>query len=207
MGKVFIVGTAPKIAPDFGVEWTHVPVEDKSSWPACNINACLLAACQVPQLSDTFLRVDDDTFFLRAQDADTFPNYYRGLLPEHVQMLSDRAGSLYYKSLLRTVAWLNARQVSNLDFEVHGPMRFEKAKLGALLARLKPETGFLSRSLYGNLHNLAGEPMSDSKIDLSLSPGQIERRVKDRPFFSVGDLGLTHAMRTFLGQIYPGRVP
>jgi len=204
--KVFIVGTKPRIKADFGVPWQHVPVTDLFGWPACNINECLRWACAIPELSDTFLRVDDDCFFLRDQDAEKTPFYARGDLATHVLAWKGKPGSAYLKSLEVTEDWLSSKGFPTLDFEVHGPMLFHKKTLGSLLAGLDPAKGYLIRSLYANVLRLPGAPLEDCKIATRLTTAQIESRIGDRDFFSIGDGGLSLVMRTFLGRRYTGQL-
>ncbi len=205
MGRVFVVGARPRIADDFGINWVHVPVTDRHDWPACNINDCLRRACQIEELSDTFLRVDDDCFFLRDQHAEATPYYRRGDLPTHRLLWKEKPKAPYARSLQATELWLKNAKLPLIDFEVHGPILFHKRTLGAFLAGLNPAVGYLVRSLYVNMLRLEGEPLPDCKINSSFSLAQIKGRLLGKPFFSIGDSGYTLAMRTFLERAFSGQ--
>jgi hypothetical protein len=201
-GRIVIVGAHPRcqVFPP----WQHVPMTDHHALPACNINDCLREACRSSQISETFLRVDDDCFLLKPADADLFPNYCRGTLHSHIEWFKTRPANPYATCLRTTEAWLTEQAFPTVNFEIHCPMLFQKTALLAILDRLNPVAGYLSRTIYGNIMKVPGVGISDSKINEPLTAGQIQARVHDRPFFSVGDKGLNKPMWDFLEATYNG---
>lgn len=204
VGNVYIVGAEPKMPSDPGLLYTWLPVDDLTDWPAANINHCLAEACRHPKISDTFLRVDDDCFFLQGQDADAIPDFQRGLLADHLARRRP-VGDMYGKSLQVTVDYLRAAGLPSVDFEVHGPMLFNKQSLGAVLDCLDPHVGYLSRSIYANTQLLTGRPLKDCKLNAPMPASEIREATAGRPFFSVGDGGLTHALWNFLDRTFTGQ--
>jgi len=200
--KVFVVGAHPRgPAP---VSWQHIPMTDHHTLPACNINACLREACRSPQISETFLRMDDDCFLLKPADAEAAPNYCRGTLRAHIEWFKTRPNNPYEACLRVTETWLTEQAFPTVNFEIHGPMLFQKSALLAILDRVNPSVGYLSRTLYGNIMKVSGTGINDSKINETLTTSQIQARVQHRPFFSIGDLGLNKPMWDFLESTYNG---
>jgi hypothetical protein len=195
--KVFFVGAFPRTSLS-GFSWAHIPLTDHHRLPACNINDCLREACRAQEVSETFLRMDDDCILLKPQAAETMPSYCRGSLRAHIEWFKTRPGNPYEQCLRQTEAWLKAQAFPQVNFEIHGPMLFHKPSLLSILDRLDPTVGFLTRTIYGNILKLPGTQISDCKISENLSPSQLVERTRGRPFFSFGDKGLNQALWSFL---------
>ena len=203
-GRVFVVGKAPRCGSP-GLTWTHVAVRDKHRWPACNINDCFRQACLTEEISDTFLRMDDDVFLSQPLRADAVPNYSRGNLRRHTRAWKTKTQNTYYRSLKETTLWLERQGLPLEDFEVHGPMLFNKRQLKAVLDTLDPRVGYLMRSAYGNFYRVPPTPLQDCKFTTVVPRDRITQRVQARPFFSVGDKGLTQTMRATLNMLFDCR--
>lgn len=151
--------------------WTlgihHLPREQNLSGYDNSLGN-LLAACHHPDISDTFWLFNDDFFIMRP--VTDLPDYNRGLIK--VRLADMRAkGQLsgYYKRAQNTMRHLVEHGIPEpLSYELHTPMRINKANMidtykqmrwGADdYIRLQP------RTMYGNLHEVGGEPIEDRKV-------------------------------------------
>jgi hypothetical protein len=153
--KIWIVGGKPK--------WyvgDHIPVEQVGNKYANAIkNLQALAKC--PDISDTFVLMNDDFFIVKK--INKIEQFYNGLLSDKINKYIKITGSsLYIKKLILTNNKLLKLEIKNpIDYELHIPMVMEKEKLFNIVDNY-PDC--LWRSMYGNLYNVGGTEMQDVKI-------------------------------------------
>jgi hypothetical protein len=153
--RVWIVGGKP--------DWyvgNHVPVEQGGNKYA-NAIKNLQALCKHPEISDTFVLMNDDFFIIKK--IDKIEQFYNGLLSDKINKYIKITGSsLYIKKLILTNNKLLKLEVKNpIDYELHIPMIMEKEKLFSIVDNY-PDC--LWRSMYGNLYNIGGTEMPDVKV-------------------------------------------
>lgn len=144
-GQVWIIGEKP--AWLHNVE--HVQVEDNFRYKSQNVRHKILTACQRTDLSERFVYMNDDFFFLRPQ---LLKPYAMSSLRALLELHKAKQGSNRYIGCMRsTLDYLVAAGVPEpVNFDLHYPMIFEKKKFVDLFAQEK-EAWFLYRSVYGNL--------------------------------------------------------
>ena len=161
--QVWLVGHRPHWASS---EVGHIPtVQDGSKWE--NTTTAMRAACEHPDVSDTFVWCNDDTFTMRPF-LDGMPVLHRGLLRDIVARRAGRPGyggrDEYGAGLGAALARLEGLGYGEaLCYEHHSPLPVGKA---AMVEALDVGAGLdvAKRSVYGNLAGLGGEFAEDVKI-------------------------------------------
>lgn len=163
-GKVFVVGERP--------EWLrnviHIDAVDGFSSPdhsykLKNATHKIRIACFHPEVSERFMLMNDDFFFLRP--IKEIPNFVLGNLNKGIANHITQDG-YYFKALCDTRDMLqSAGFVNPLNYEVHFPIVFEKRKFLKLTNSISwHAAGYLFRSLYGNIYNIGSVKRDDPKI-------------------------------------------
>lgn len=194
--KIFIVGELP--------EWltgvVHVPVPDNNKNKLLNARDKYLASTNIKELSDNFILMNDDFFFLK--QTDEIPNYTRGKMSDQILQHQTMSG-YYFKSLCDTRNRLLGMGIDEpIDFEVHAPIIFNKEKLKTVIAMMGTDKPYLLRSSYGNLENLDPKEVLDYKIGNIVNLfAQLKR---DENFLSISDaLIVDDDFRKWLMSRYP----
>ena len=119
-------------------------------------------------VTDDFWMFNDDFFIL--EKVEEFPYMFNGTLGEYVAHLrSMNRVHPYARRLDRTRVHLENKGLGTLNYALHIPMLFNKAKVLETL-RVFPDDPMF-RSLYGNLHKVGGVDSRDFKIsDLETIP-------------------------------------
>lgn len=174
---VWIVGYKPAWVTN--VE--YLPGNDQSS-PRANLYWNILNACRLPDLSDDIVLMNDD-FHLTAP-VQEIPVVYRGLLRDHIGLPRVQRGAAWWReSLQTTLTCLQAHGIAEpLSYELHTPFVVKKqlmAETLELFQHVTPDNPPQWRSLYGNLHQIGGEPHADGK---AYRPGPVSV-----PFHSTDD--------------------
>lgn len=195
--NIYVVGEQP--------EWLqnaiHIPAKDK--WHASkNIAEKIILACAIPDLSENFLFINDDHFFLKEADADHYPNYHCGPLKE-----TKVEPSNWYKNYLdNTIGWLERTGRPTLNFDVHTPIRYDKKLFTSLF------TGFNEictiKSIYGNIYFEKSQVVytADCKLRGYLTEDAARAMIAGKEIFSTGDQCLSSersAVRKILQELYP----
>lgn len=146
--RVFIVGNKPEFLRNVEYLW----VDDKYEWWR-NAFEKTKAAIKAG-ISDEFLLMNDDFFMLEDFDAEKYPYFYRGQLPE----TSTRQ---YIDVLLNTRKILKAEGKTTKHFGVHCPMRI----VGKQYLELEKyiNAPFSPRCMYGNLFVKNARNVEDCK--------------------------------------------
>jgi hypothetical protein len=149
--KIWVVGYKPDW---YSGNYVHVP---DTGGKFHNIVNCTKAITEVEEISDDFVLMNDDFFFLK--HIGDMPVYHGGLLKdkanEYIELGSRRYGNL----LLRTYNNLVRQGIRNpIDYDIHLPMPMNKHKLKESIKR-----AYFPRSGYGNIHEIGGTYISDVK--------------------------------------------
>ena len=118
VGRVFAFGHLPAYLRDV----QHVPMDDGGD-KARNLWAKYRAMIE-SDLSDPFLLMDDDIFFLRP--VSEHPLYYGGSLPALVEEHKDRA---YGRYMAQTLNLLRTHGLPERNFQLHQPLLIDKRTL------------------------------------------------------------------------------
>lgn len=200
-GRVFVVGEIP--------EWmtgvVHLPVRDPFSNKLKNARSKYLAACAERSLSAEFVLMNDDFFFL--ERTDEIPAYSRGTLAGMIERHPTQKG-YYFDAMRATRHRLDGMGVDPvLDFEVHAPMVFDKARLASIAGMVGEEKPYLLRTCYGNLANLEREDMSRAALNDFKAANLTEfvhQTSRTRPFLSINDaLVASVEFRTWIARKFP----
>lgn len=132
-----------------------------------NISRNMWIATKTPSISDNFIYMDDDVFFMRKID-EIYPAH-RGLIDLMIEFNESQGTDVYVRGYTNTKEKLIELGVEYpLSYELHIPMIFNKEKLKYLLElndkhALKAEI-FHIRSFYGNYYQIGGQHMNDVKV-------------------------------------------
>lgn len=163
--KVIIVGERPKWLQNV----IHIDVKDNFAnihgGKFKNVVKKIEAAAKDPRVSDHFVLMNDDFFFLK--DTDGIEPRTNGTLKEQLATYLDkRRNDQYYNLLLRTQRFLNKKGIEEpVSYAIHYPFVFEKQKFLDIIEEIdwfeKPCSW---RTLYGNLYDVGSVPSEDPKI-------------------------------------------
>ncbi len=189
--NVVIVGNCPNFARNL----IHLPCQDKNDVPDLNIRDKILVACNSPIVSEDFLFMNDDHFFLNDFNAAKFPNYHKGDLG---LAIAPRSMDAYRTRLLNTLNQLKNQRFPTLNFDIHTPILYNKEKFINMVKQFdwRVKEGLVVKSLYGNFYGLKAVQGTDYKVS---GEQQINPQA---PCFS------THAtvstqMQRFFQEVYP----
>jgi inositol phosphorylceramide mannosyltransferase catalytic subunit len=144
--KIFVVGHKP----DFLKNVIHIPFISKKETKFARVSEQIREACKDNRLSDSFICMNDDFFFLQPQEIKT---YHKGSLKDHIE---ERQEGTYKEFLKNTAELFN----NPLSYEVHYPMVIEKRKF----FQLPVNDNVMWRSYYGNYYKIPAEKTDDFKF-------------------------------------------
>ena len=158
--KVYIVGEKP--------EWVRnvefIPIlQDKSKMD--NVMTSMTAAVNHEAVSEDFILMNDDFFFMKRIEA--LPALNFGLIEEVIARYEYRypEGSRYISSMKRAHQLLVERGIAHpLSYELHVPMMFNKHKAMTMLR--DEQWPYHIRSYYGNIYATNGQSVDDVKVFL-----------------------------------------
>jgi len=162
-----------------------IPANDYPGRKEYSIYQKILTACQYNFVSDKFLMLNDDHYLLKPLHIDEIKYWYSGMLKDE---LNRRIGGRYKRAVEDTMQSLS-NILGNKDFnnyDIHVPIIYEKWAFKDTFHSMTQE--ICIKSYYCNRMGLAGEEMSDMKIDGPFSELDITSRIKDRLFFSTGTI-------------------
>lgn len=196
-GKVFIVGEMP--------EWmqgvTNIPCDDKFKNKLQNARAKYLTAANCSQISNNFILMNDDFFFLK--EVKEIPYYSRGTSYGAIENHQTKGG-YYYEALKRTKARIEGTGFTDevMDFEIHAPIIFNKEKLKNVMAVIGDEHICLLRTCYGNLMGVEHKIVDDFKV---AETKQFYKELrKGREFLSTTDsMVVSDEFRKWIWEKYP----
>ena len=155
--KVFIVGECPAWLQNV----THIRFPDPHQIKTANGVAKVLRAAKDNRISQKFVLMNDDFFFLKKQRV--VPYYYRGHTSEFIDKHRTKAG-YYYQTLQNTENFLIRQGIKNpKDYAVHAPIIYDKTKLRKL--RNRHLKGCSLRSVYANLEKVKSKKTKDFKAN------------------------------------------
>lgn len=202
--KVFIVGYKPEFLNNI----IHIPCRDDYREKHKNATQKIIMAALDKRVGDKFALMNDD-FFITKQ-LDNIPYYYDGKIINYLDNNQQNETAVYWKTMKRTMEALNKEA---LNYELHCPIVFEKAKIKELIDRFdlwrvlkfQSSGGYLIRSLYGNYFKVGGKEIKDNKFYW----GKMRERGdfnKNNIFFSVENKIIkTEIIQFMLNVLYPNK--
>lgn len=193
--RLFIIGSDPGF---LSKEVIYVPnhPEQRPNNKAWAIKEQLAKVCET-KISDDFISLNDDYFFLRP--ASEFPCRHKGTLSEG---LEKHGTGDYYRHLLATEQWLLKKKLPTWHFDGHWPFVYNKRKLKEVIASFDwksvpycPEM----RSLYCNTLGIKGEFAEDVKAN---RPQNWKSYCFDKEMFSVDDEAIDRNLWDFLISLF-----
>jgi len=192
--KIWVIGHKP--------DWyigDYVSVQDVGG-KFHNIANCTKAITEVEEISDDFVLMNDDFFFLKP--VGDMPIYHGGLLREKANSYLELGSKRYGTLLLRTCNSLVHLGIRNpIDYDVHLPMPMNKQKLKESINK-----AYFPRSTYGNLNNIGGTHIDDVKSYSSNSPlsqRSYDFKSGDLPFVSTEDDSFQEIYENILKEMFP----
>ena len=192
--NVWVIGGAPK-----WYKGKRIKVKqsgDKYSNARRNLNAL----CDSPDITESFILMNDDFFIMRP--VDDVPYLHGGSVYDKIKRHSAYApDSAYVRLLWDTLHVLANRGChTSYDYALHVPMVMEKAKL-------KPLLGYPAslRILYGNLYNVGGKFSDDVKYHRRLTngPEPYDFVKGDSPYLSSSDGTFKYVYSKKLKRLFP----
>ena len=214
VGSVYIIGERPQFLKNIN----HVYVKDRKQpcWKERNIMSKVLVACSLPELSENFLFLNDDHFFLPPVskiDISKFPFYHHKNELEETLERRKRGREFnldrYARSLRNTVRVLKERGLPLRHYDIHVPILYNKKHFVEIMAQYDWEKyfGYVVKSLYSNTLGVTPVELSDCKLLRSMSYKKIEARIEDRIVFSISDSSLSFKLKHTLQTLYPNHSP
>lgn len=163
-----------------------------------NIRLAMIAICNNPEISEDFVLMNDDFFLIKP--ITDWKVYNGGLLSNKITRYRQiHPTSTYVILLKKTLRQLKHMGIHNpLDYDIHVPMIFNKTKLLEIAyLQLKP------RSLYGNIHQIASETITDVKryaSDNYMNP--LSYIGSEYPFISTEDKSFNIVKEEILGDMF-----
>lgn len=195
--QVFVVGKKPAWLT--GV--IHLPMADRWNKER-NIMEKVSWACACPDLSNDFLFLCDDYYALTLQDANV-PAWASGDLLSLGRGISKHNN--YRFSVLNTAVVLKKCGLPTHHFDVHTPIVYNKNRFVELMQAYDWDIrhGYVVNSLYANSAGIEPVWMADVKLNAAHTLQDVVRLVQGRPWWSVGDGGLTPEVKALLRELYP----
>lgn len=152
-GKVYIIGDDPNLQ-----NIIHIPFRQTSDI-AHNTKAILDLACNTPEISENFVWMADDMYFMRR--VWRIPVLHRGTYDEVLERYTNRPYNFYVHRMRRTNETLKKMGVENpLCYELHVPFVINKQKW----LELNIPKDLNKLSMYGNLCKIGGTKTEDVKV-------------------------------------------
>ncbi|MEU5431701.1 hypothetical protein AB0H73_39790 [Streptomyces olivoreticuli] len=158
--KVWMVGYRPSWVAN-SVEFVRAP-SPEGKWEGAS--ARMRAACESPRIPENFLYFNDDFFVMRP--VSEVPVLNLGSLHTHIEHL--RGSQKYKDSLMETYRFLRKRkqprELSPISYELHVPLPVRKEGMLKAIEEAREVRRPQCRSLYGNIHKIAGILAGDCKV-------------------------------------------
>lgn len=204
INKVWVVGQRPAWCTAYHIPCSDIYTHNKDA----NIIRKVLAACSDDRITEKFLFVNDDHFFLERETARYFPNYAKGPLWSSSKSVS------YVRRVENTRAVLRARGYPAWHFDVHAPMVIDRLLCAQTFNMFDyvdvHGPGLLFKSIYGNALRLPPiAPFDDLKVGnhfAHLPKADLDYLFSWRPVFSTAPT-VTPNIRHWLEDRFPDPSP
>lgn len=195
-GNVYIIGDIPNWVQCVN----HISFKEKS-YKEKNILDKMLIACNDRFITNPFLFINDDHFFVETTDVSKYPNYTDGYLQNAIDNRERK--DEYQAMMIATLNELKRCGLPQLNYDIHCPMLIDKVKFPEIMSKHNFDipNHLLIKSLYGNTIDKPAFK-GDVHFYKPFNYIQIENVVYNNPMFSVSDGGLNADMKLFLSRIF-----
>jgi len=181
-GKVWIYGFCPyELNTDRIV---NVEQMEPTKWQ--NTRKLMREACANDEITPDFWLFNDDFFIMKP--ITELPPLYEGEIEPHIEEIKMRHGGQdtpYTDQLHHLVRTLKKAGYGQKNYAIHKPMLINREKMRQTLEQYPDEP--MLRALYGNQHQIGGEPAKDCKIAARLRPD-----TSDQTIISTDDFAFMH---------------
>ena len=202
IGRVFITGVCPPFIDKNKV--IHTPESDIGR-PTINHWWKVTQTIQKTDISNTFVLMYDDIFFVKPVELTNYPFYHRGLLYDN-----NSGGNLYRESVIKASEFLSREERTQYNCELHIPCVYDRIKfmeLEPIYSKLiKDPIGMVVRSVYANYccpEKIPEEPRKD--IKLRLSTDIVDEMIGEADCFSVSDWVYQCDTQRWLKEHFPNK--
>lgn len=201
--NIFVVGENPGFTQNI----IHIPFPDMYGQLNADGNMIekVLAACNHPMLSDNFVYMNDDAYFIKPLDATAITPFHKGDL--NSLPASFWAETHWRKRLYNTLITLQAYGLTTLHFDHHAPVIFNKAAFVETMQQFNyaHDIGLNIKSLYGNINTPFAPMLSHEKVKVfsKMSLAQIESLTANATYLAINDAGINSALKVFMQQSFP----
>lgn len=200
-GKIFIVGRKPMFFNDKVIE---IPYEDIFTNKARNIKCKILRAAVDRRVSNNFMLLNDDYFFLQPiEEPGNYPYYYKCDLKETIRR--NRHNLDYLPHVMATEEVLRNLALPRKNFDTHYPIIYNKKKLCEVCDKFlwNVSYGFIFKSVYCNTLGIKGVQREDCKINHPHVRSNWPIITKELECFSIGDRSINASLEQFLSGLFP----
>lgn len=151
--NVYVVGEKPSFLTNI----IHIPISDTNR-KELSIMRKILAVCEEEDLSQEFLFMNDDHFFVKDVDIEKYPFYHQDDLNVEIQK---RLRSPYRTEIEMTYAFLKKGKY----YDIHTPIRYDKTKFPEIMTQCPWDRHeMVIKSLYANMAGVQGTYRRDIKM-------------------------------------------
>lgn len=194
--RIYIIGVIPAWIRDI----YHQRYDD-GSIKAINILNKITSACRIQDLTDEFLFVNDDHFFLRPTDIPSYPYYHSNA--DRATILKDRAPADYYHTIITETMAL----APTADYyDIHKPIRYNKNTFLDMVRDIDftaSSRGLLIKSMYCHYAGITGTECRDTVLRTPHTPEQIRSATTDTDVMSITNTAINSALVSWLADTYP----
>lgn len=178
----------------------HYPHKDTQP-KAISILNKIKYACKLQTLSDQFLFINDDHFFVKDLDITEMEYQYNN--SEREKILETREKTDGYRMLIENT---NKVAINGNYFDIHKPIIYDKKKFLAMCKNYtfeKYSTGLLIKTMYCYFNKIKGIESQDYIIREKLGESEIREKLKDADIFSIHDPAVNKDLINFFESNYP----
>ena len=196
---IYVVGECPAFLQNV----IHVPAKDILD-PGVNADGNmtykLLQVCNIPELSDNFLFMNDDFIIMKPMVASEIPWMHKGDMKDRPEKFWKE--QFYRHRLFRTFQTLCNRDATTLQYDYHAPMLMNKNDFRTVMAEFDwhEGIGLTFRSIYGNIMQLPAEHLTTQKktVYKNYTFKELEKLTEAAQFVGYNDQGLNRSLIYFL---------
>lgn len=193
IGNIILVGEKPNFLDYTKV--LHIPFEEKGV-KDYRIAAKILHACKIGAVRGNFLFCNDDFFFMKKFDCNTFPYYQKG------QLYHGDTSTGYSDHLKLTRDFLKTKERPTLHFDVHCPIIYNAdnfMQLEDCWNYSRDTIGMVVKSVYANMFYLRGPIYHDVKLKELITKADYDA-IERNECFSIYDQAWNRGVHSFLVQ-------
>lgn len=194
--NIYVIGEKPWWITNI----IHKPVKDIQPKAVSILNK-IKFACKIPELSERFLFVNDDHFFLKDMDITEMEYQYNN--EEMRMILETREKTDGYRSLVEST---NKVTKEANYFDIHKPIIYEKSKFLDMCKKYnfaKYKDGLLVKTMYCFYNQIKGVEAEDYILREKMTVPELKEKLKDADIFSIHDPAVNRDFINFIEEIYP----